>query len=248
MTIWYPSSSFNFLHLGRKANTNMPLQDLIEHANLEEESTSFKRIPTKFFNHWSDMTKARVVTKYKSCCTMLNHLKLINIVFGVRVPHTTCIFKLRTYQRAVCCFFHFWVTSAQDTTQQPKRRICLFADGDSDSTFHTWLQLSSCACLNSLSTKYRSLFIFVETGYVCGHFFTVKNRRYGLCYVKIFIPLCTFLEFYTRLEANSARSFQTAFYKCSMALNIITFFNWWMSPFPILWGHLNEILRLHTPF
>ena len=29
-------------------------------------------------------------------------------------------------------------------------------DGDSDNTFHTWLQLSSCICLNSLPTKYHS--------------------------------------------------------------------------------------------
>ena len=37
---------------------------------------------------------------------------------------------------------------------------------------------------------------------------TVANRRYGRCYAKIIIPLYTFLEFYTHLEANSARSLQ----------------------------------------
>ena len=49
----------------------------------------------------------------------------------------------------------------------------------------------------------------------------VNNRRYGRCYVKKYIPPCTFLEFYTHLEADSARSFQNAFYKCSRALNIV---------------------------
>ena len=34
----------------------------------------------------------------------------------------------------------------------------------------------------------------------------------------------TFSEFYTQLEANSAGSFQNAFYKCSRALNIMFFF------------------------
>ena len=34
--------------------------------------------------------------------------------------------------------------------------------------------------------------------------------------------LCTFLEFYTHLEANSAKSFQNAFCKCSKALNIVS--------------------------
>ena len=46
---------------------------------------------------------------------------------------------------------------------------------------------------------------------IFGHFLTVNNCRYGRCYVKIIIPPCTFLEFYTQLEANSAKSFQSAF-------------------------------------
>ena len=31
-------------------------------------------------------------------------------------------------------------------------------------------------------------------------FLSVNNRRYGRCYVKKIIPLCTFLEFYTHLN------------------------------------------------
>ena len=57
--------------------------------------------------------------------------------------------------------------------------------------------------------------------YSWGHFLTVNNRRYGRCYVKKILPLCTFLQFYTHL--NWARSFQNAFYKCSLALNIFCF-------------------------
>lgn len=49
--------------------------------------------------------------------------------------------------------------------------------------------------------------------YIYGHFLTVNNRRYGRCYVEKFIPMCTFIEFHTRLKANSAKSFQNAFYK-----------------------------------
>ena len=56
---------------------------------------------------------------------------------------------------------------------------------------------------------------------IFGHFLTVNNRRYGRCYVKAIIPLCTFLEFYTHLGANSAKSFQSTFCKCSKALNIM---------------------------
>ena len=51
----------------------------------------------------------------------------------------------------------------------------------------------------------------------------VNNRHYGRCYAKEIIALCIFLEFYTHLEANSARSFQNDFNKCSMALNTIFF-------------------------
>ena len=80
--------------------------------------------------------------------------------------------------------------------------------------------------------------------YICGHFLTVNILCYGRSYVKEFLPLCTFLEFYTHLEPNSARSFQNAFYKCSRALNIMFFFNfkkmyfWWTSSFFSLSGHL----------
>ena len=85
-------------------------------------------------------------------------------------------------------------------------------------TYDYWL--SSCACLSS---KYRSYLL--KLIYFCSHFLTVNNHRYGRCYVKkiIPVPLCTFLEFNTRLEANSARLFQSAFYKCSMALNVMFF-------------------------
>ena len=51
----------------------------------------------------------------------------------------------------------------------------------------------------------------VKLVYICGHFLTVNNRCYGRCYIKNIIPLCTFLEFYTHLQANSARSFKNAF-------------------------------------
>ena len=71
------------------------------------------------------------------------------------------------------------------------------SDSDSDSTFHTSLQLSSCVCLNSLPTKYCLYLLKLIS--IFGHFLTVNNRRYGRCYVKIIIPLCTFLEFYTHL-------------------------------------------------
>ena len=73
-------------------------------------------------------------------------------------------------------------------------------DSDSDSTFHTWLQLWSCICLNSLPTKYCLYLLKLIS--IFGHFLTVNNRRYGRCCVKIFIPPCTFLEFYTQLGAK----------------------------------------------
>ena len=38
-------------------------------------------------------------------------------------------------------------------------------------------------------------------------------------------PLCTFLQFYTDLEANSARSFQTVCFKSVLWLWILCFFN-----------------------
>ena len=50
----------------------------------------------------------------------------------------------------------------------------------------------------------------------------VKSR----CYVKILIPLCTFLKFHTHLEENLARSFQNVFDKCSKVLNLVFLRNW----------------------
>ena len=71
----------------------------------------------------------------------------------------------------------------------------------------------------SLLTKYRSYLLKLIS--IFGHFLTVNNRRYGRSrYVKK-VPPCSFHEFYTHLETNSARSFQNAFYKCSRALNIV---------------------------
>ena len=63
-------------------------------------------------------------------------------------------------------------------------------DGDSDNTFHTWLQLSS-VCINSLPTKYRLYLLKLIS--IFGHFLTVNNRPYGRCYVKEIIPLFSFL-------------------------------------------------------
>ena len=75
--------------------------------------------------------------------------------------------------------------------------------------------------------KYIQLYNYVLTAFLqtvvhicfCSHFLTVNSRRYGRCYVKKIMPLSTFLEFHTRLEAiaNSARLFQNAFNKCSRA-------------------------------
>ena len=53
---------------------------------------------------------------------------------------------------------------------------------DSESTFHTSLQLSSGANLNSFCTKYRSY--LSKLIYICGHFLTVNNRPYGRRYVE----------------------------------------------------------------
>ena len=63
--------------------------------------------------------------------------------------------------------------------------------------------------LNSLSTKYRSCLL--KLVYICGHFFTVNKHRYGRCHVKKFIPLCTFLEFYTHLQAIQQDRFKMLF-------------------------------------
>ena len=121
-------------------------------------------------------------------------------------------------------------------------------DSDSDSTFHTWLQLWSCICLNSLPTK--CCLYLLKLISIFGHFLTVNNRRYGRCYVKIFISPCTFLEFYTQLEANSAKSFRNAFCKCSRALDIMflkTSYFWWMSSFFSLSSHLNAYFKNAFP-
>ena len=72
---------------------------------------------------------------------------------------------------------------------------------------------------NSLPTKYCLYLLKLIS--IFGHFLTVNNRRYGHCYIKFIISLCTFLELYTQLEANSAKWFQNASCKCSRALSIM---------------------------
>ena len=83
--------------------------------------------------------------------------------------------------------------------------------------------------------SYKVSFIFIETDF---HLRSLSDCRqpspWPLLHKKKIIPLCTFLEFCTHLEANSARSFENAFYKCLRALNIIflkTSNFWWMSSF-----------------
>ena len=100
------------------------------------------------------------------------------------------------------------------------------------ATLNTGLQLSSCVCLNGLPTKY--LLYLLKLISIFGHFLIVNNCRYGRCHIKNIIPLYTFPEFYTQLEANSERSFQNAFCKCSRALTIMflkTSYFWWIVSF-----------------
>ena len=127
-------------------------------------------------------------------------------------------------------------------------------EGDSDSTFHAWLQLSRCACLNSLSTKYGSYLLRLICNCVSVSDCKQPSQSPWLP-VKTYIPLYSFLdEFYTHLEAHSARSFQNAFHKCSRTLNIFFKYFLWMSSVFSLSSHLKIQLslirtsvRFHSP-
>ena len=81
-------------------------------------------------------------------------------------------------------------------------------------TFHNQLNQSSWAC-HSFSKKFRLYTLKLI------HVLMANSRCYGRCYVKILIPLCTFLQFHTHLEENLARSFQNVFDKCSRVLNLV---------------------------
>jgi len=73
-----------------------------------------------------------------------------------------------------------------------------------------------------------------ELIHIFAHVLTVHSHCYGRCYVKKLKPLCTFFKFYTHLQANSARSFQNVFDKCSRVLNLASSKNWnfsWTSPY-----------------
>ena len=82
---------------------------------------------------------------------------------------------------------------------------------------------------DSIPTKYRLYLLKLIS--IFGHFLTVNNRPYGRCYVEIIMPLCTFPEFYTHLEAKSAKSFQNAFlqvfkgFKYYISKNIVFLMN-----------------------
>ena len=63
------------------------------------------------------------------------------------------------------------------------------------TTFHNKLYQSSCACLQNLSTKFRSYVL--KLIHIFGHVLMVNSSYYGRCYVKKkkkLIPLCTFLK------------------------------------------------------
>ena len=77
---------------------------------------------------------------------------------------------------------------------------------------------SSCSYLNNFTTKYRSFKLNLI--YIFGHVLTVNSRSLLWPY-KNFIPLRTFFKFHSHLEANSARSFQNVFDKCSRVLNLV---------------------------
>ena len=89
-------------------------------------------------------------------------------------------------------------------------------DGDSDNTFHTWLQLSS-VCINNRPTKYRLYLLKLIS--IFGHFSTVNNRPYGRCYVKEIIPLFSFLWISHLCRGKFSKIGSKCFFKCSRALN-----------------------------
>ena len=88
---------------------------------------------------------------------------------------------------------------------------------------------------------YKVSFIFVETDL---HLWSLSDCKQPSLWPSLrrkFIPLRTFLELYTHLGANSARSFQNDLYMCSTALNVLFFkklYFWWMTSFFSLSSHL----------
>ena len=120
-------------------------------------------------------------------------------------------------------------------------------DGDLDNTFHTWLQLLSCVCLNSLPTKYRLYLLNLNDL----HFWSLSDCKQSSLWPflrKKNIPLCTLLEFYTnKRQIKQDQSFQNALFKCLRALNITflkTSYLRWISSFFSLSSHLKNI-RIH---
>ena len=66
------------------------------------------------------------------------------------------------------------------------------------------------AVLQSIVNMFKVICIF-------GHVLTVNSR----CFVKNLVPPCTFLEFHSHVEVNSASLFQNVFSKCSRVLNLV---------------------------
>ena len=97
-------------------------------------------------------------------------------------------------------------------------------NGDSDSTFHSHVITIIKLCM-SWQLFYKALFIFVETDL---HLWSLSDCKQlsliGRALHKKFIPLCTFLEFYTHLEANSARLFQKCFLQVFKGFKYLYFF------------------------
>ena len=53
--------------------------------------------------------------------------------------------------------------------------------------------------LLTLDYNYRDVHVLTA---FCSHFLTVNNHRYGRCYVKKIMPLCTYLEFYRQIQRD----------------------------------------------
>ena len=70
------------------------MMDFVHQEQAGSTSTSFECVPVEFVEHLGHTLPMMVVAEDESCCSALDHLDVIDVVPGVRVPDGGTVFQV----------------------------------------------------------------------------------------------------------------------------------------------------------
>ena len=100
-------------------STATSLLTLVEESQASSFPVLLQGLPTQFLEEARDDARfAMVVSAHEPGSMALDHINIMDVIFEVRVPDCTGVFKLWTDQAFVCSFFDFQLTVPEGPTLQ----------------------------------------------------------------------------------------------------------------------------------